>query len=149
MASATAKKMLIKSELESEINKKLSISVFDRFGADSAVFSAQYKGTRESLRSYTNLKKKDDLATVVGTLETSLREKQSELEILKAFNRKKIAEFDTVADAVRDLKDELYGELEVLGTLEDESLPVEEESPKDDIIRWKLERLPRVCSKSP
>ncbi|AAD21362.1 unknown [Macaca mulatta rhadinovirus 17577] len=149
MASAAAKKMLIKSELESEINKKLSISVFDRFGADSAVFNAQYKGTRESLRSYNSLKKKDDLATVVGTLETSLREKQSELGLLKGFNRKKIEEFDAVADAVRDLKDELYGELEILGTLDNESVPVEEESPKDDIIRWKLERLPRVCPKSP
>nr|CAC84330.1 hypothetical protein [Saimiriine gammaherpesvirus 2] len=143
------KKEFLYSAFETEINKKASVSLFDRFGGKSCIFLHQLDHTKKSLIKHENLKRQKSIEGMLQAVDTSIQEKRKELSLLKNFNRHKLTAAEDLQDKILELKEDIHFEIESLNNGQPSSQEEEnssETSVPDTIMQWRIEALPRVPS---
>lgn len=152
MTSSKNVRELVKQGLEVEINKRISVSVFDRFGKNNFMFLNQFDKTKKSLKDFETQKLRNSLEDSLITVEREIQDKKKELVLLSRFNKKKISEAENLWDQAEELKEELQSELDFLqlqtqskiNNVSDAELYGEEQDKEATIIQWKLDALPKV-----
>ncbi|AAC95561.1 orf 35 [Ateline gammaherpesvirus 3] len=143
------RKKFLCSAFEAEINKKTSVSLFDRFGESNCLFLHQLDTTKKSLIKHENLKKQKSIEGMLQEVNLSIQEKKKELSLLKTFDRHKLSDTEDLQDKISELTEDLQFEIEALN--HGQSSSQEEESSSENtvtgtIMRWRIEALPRVPS---
>ncbi|ALE14747.1 ORF35 [Felid gammaherpesvirus 1] len=136
-------KNLLSKYLEAEINKKTSISTFDRFGEKSVLFQKQFQDTKTSIKGYKTLKQKLNVESAIETINNTAESTYQEYLLLSHYNLKKVREVEKLCDKVRDLKEDFDFELQDLIHRDDgQENTHEDEDVTDTILSWKLQGLP-------
>lgn len=153
MTQRTLTKEHIRDNLEIAINKQVSVNAADRFGIDSFLFKKQFEETQELIKF---TKRKQHLSTFnkkVCGIDAEIKSKEQELLALSAFDKRKVARLENLAEKVTELRDDL--ELELSSYQEDdgsgcgccaeheEGLFDSDRDPSDTILQWRLARAPR------
>nr|BEG23106.1 homolog of EHV2 ORF35 tegument protein UL14 [Macronycteris gammaherpesvirus 1] len=146
---------LIAKGLEAEINKKASVSIFDRFGSKNPLFKKQFGDTQRSLRQYTSAQSSSNIENSLKLIDQTLENKSKELHLLSQFNKSKLSKVEKICEAVTELKEDFDFELETLGSID---LPENDtttggnyecNSVTDTIMEWKTDLLPQVPNGCP
>lgn len=145
------KAKLISLSLEVELNKKASVSLFDRFGKDNLLFCQQFEDTQKSEQALHAARRRSAFETTLTSLQTRVSARQAELKVLKKFDRKELDRAADLADQVRELEEDLLTDLEVLDTCEPPSYGNLHETDsggccptEDTILAWRVAGLPRA-----
>lgn len=152
MTSSKSTRDLVKQGLEVEINKRISVSVFDRFGKNNFMFLNQFDKTKKSLKNFETQKLRYNLEDSLITVDQEIQEKKKELLLLSRFNKKKISEAENLWDQAAELKEEIQSELDFLQSqtqsnttnVQDTEFCGDEQDKEATIIQWKLDALPKV-----
>lgn len=156
MNSSNKTRDLVRNALEVEINKRISISILDRFGGKHCMFQRQFQNTKKSLENFEAQKHIYNLEDSICSVEKKLEEKKKELHILSRFNKKKINEAETLLEKVTELKEDIQSELEFISNHpqiseighdeEAESCRDQEDDKEATIIQWRLDAIPQIPS---
>lgn len=139
--------------LEVEINKRISVSVFDRFGRNHFMFLNQFDNTQKSLKKFEAQKLRHNLEDSLVSVEQKVEEKKKELALLSKFNRKKITEAENLWNHVEELKEDIESELDFFNSQnpdptedvqETESYGNRQVDQEATILQWRLDSLPKV-----
>lgn len=156
MNSSNKTRDLVRNALEVEINKRISISILDRFGDKHYMFQRQFQDTKKSLENFEAQKHIYNLEDSICSVEKKLEEKKKELHILSRFNKKKINEAEILLEKVTELKEDIQSELEFINNHpqiseighdeEAESCRDQEADKEATIIQWRLDAIPQIPS---
>ncbi|BBB06484.1 hypothetical protein [Rhinolophus gammaherpesvirus 1] len=138
---------LIARGLEADVNKKTSVSIFDRFGGKSPLFKKQFEDTKLSLKRYNSVKQRSGIQSSLNLLDDTLESKSRELHLLSSFNKSKITRLEKICEAVTELREDFDFEIDNLKTVEDEPTTRGDSEPDDiadTIMEWKTDMLPSV-----
>ncbi|AJG42960.1 hypothetical protein KM481_gp30 [Harp seal herpesvirus] len=139
---------LISKSLEAEINKRASISLFDRFGERSPLFQKQFQDTQASVKNYQTIKQNSQIEGAIASINSTIETKYQEFSLLSKFNKNKIKEVETLCNTVTDLKEDFDFELQEFKHISEDGGQEENthgaEDVADTILSWKLQCLPSV-----
>lgn len=142
------KKKMITLNLEVEISRKTAVSLFDRFGKDNYVFIKQFEEAQKCNQKFMNEKKRRAVESTLALVEQKIEDKKRDLKILREFNRGDIAQAETIAEKVEELKEDILSDIDLLCKDDDAELEgesgVETENLEHTILQWRISGLPRV-----
>lgn len=136
--------------LQAEVNKRTSVSIFERFGKHSPLFQKQFDDTRRSIRSYNKHVERIVIEEKLRSVDDIVTAKSRELQLLSKYDTSKINQIENLCDRVTELKEDLDIELDILQQrVTDDSRNEETETGRDDgitdtIMAWKIQTLPRI-----
>ncbi|AAO12376.1 unknown [Porcine lymphotropic herpesvirus 2] len=137
--------------LEIAVNKQVSVSAADRFGKGNSLFRAQFQFTTNLIRNQQKRDHERSLQMKLCSLESQIRQKQSEIATLSSIDLKKIVHLEKLTDRADELRDTLEFELERQAIEENGGARDELSGLQPDIdniiVDWRLERLPK-CPQS-
>lgn len=155
-------KELIAKSLEVEINKRTTISLYDRFGPDKCICRTQNYQTLQSIRRFNELQRRRRITTGFDDLNDRLVSKRGELRTLTSLKRgRQVDELLDLNDRTRELRDELQSDLDLLAEdtreSDDAQGQEEEKGPWAEAIdgkinqatidQWRLDTLPRASTR--
>lgn len=138
--------------LEADVNKKTSVTIFERFGGKSPLFKKQFEDTKLSLQRFNSVKQRDSIQSSLDLIDYTLESKSRELQLLSKFNKAKITKLEKLCEAVTELKEDFEFEIDNIKTTEDDTdtrRDTESDNITDTIMEWKTDLLPSVPSNNP
>ncbi|AIU39560.1 tegument protein UL14 [Equid gammaherpesvirus 5] len=149
MATASGKDQqrdLIARGLEAEVNKRTSVSLFDRFGPASPIFKKQYGDTRLSVKTFNSCSQRERVRASLEFVQQTLECKVQERRLLKRLDRRVVAEAEKLCEAVTELREDFEFDLENLEGAQDDAGAGNAvyDDVADTITEWRAETLPSV-----
>lgn len=152
-------KKLVCAELSANINKKTSVSLFDRFGKNSTIFLKQYDEAQRSMSQLTEIQKQNKITTNISDIDRIIKEKSQQLSLLSTYNKDKIFTLQELSDQVSDLTEELRADIEsciedgadggTAGCYADggrDGSSFSEKQLSSTIVQWRIESCPLPTS---
>nr|AIA82780.1 hypothetical protein [Bovine gammaherpesvirus 4] len=144
---------LFKINLLSEVNKKTSVSLFDRFGEHSDIFLQQFEVTQKNLQDCNQLRQSTKVDNIISFVESTIRSQEKQLETLLKFDKKKLERAEALTNRVSDLSEDIQAELSFLtsegGDGNNISHGSEDDTTRDTIMHWRLGTIPDVPASPP
>ncbi|UNP64486.1 hypothetical protein [Saguinine gammaherpesvirus 1] len=152
-------KKLVCADISAKINKRASVSLFDRFGKDSTIFLKQYEEAQRSMSHLTEIQKQNKITANISNIDRIIKEKSQQLSLLSTYNKDKIYTLQELSDQVSDLTEELRSDIE--SCVEEEGdggsggpyadggrdgSGLSEEQLSTTIVQWRLETCPLPTS---
>lgn len=151
MDSSKTPQDLIKQCIETEVNKRVSLSIYSKFGGQHCIFKQQYQTTLDSIEKQGDLKRELEIDSQLLNLNRSIKSQRRRLYQLKKIDHKKLAILEDLRDQVLELEEELLADSATQGSQENQHGGKDtgcycktNEDTEYDILQWKLETAPRV-----
>ncbi|ABB22252.1 hypothetical protein OvHV-2gp32 [Ovine gammaherpesvirus 2] len=145
---ATTKEQ-IRLDIELAVQKRVAVSVADRFGTHSSLFRQQFEQTNCLGRRARKVEQLQDIRNKVDSLHTEIANRSKEVEALLHFDPKKVDALEALSERVDELKTDLDFEVDRVQSLQDEqyaaqsdTLPGRGRELEDTLLQWRLERAP-------
>lgn len=140
---------LLSLSLEAEVNRRVSVSLFDRFGPESVLFETQFSRTRLSERSVAEERRRSATRNAIRAATARLADHRQELHELRGFDKRAASRALSLADQVRELRDEVLDEIQTLeDSAEGDYIPINHgESTEDAVLTWRLANAPRASTR--
>lgn len=144
---------LIKAAIEADINKRASLSLFDRFGQESSVFQLQFQAAKQCIKKAKACQERQQAHETFISVDNILKAKKQELALLKQFDKGKLSQIEQILDDVSDLKEEICSDIDQLESrLEDGNVLTREPRGSNDpdgdvceqLTEWRLQTLPPI-----
>ncbi|QDQ69243.1 tegument UL14 [Colobine gammaherpesvirus 1] len=150
MTCINSKRDFIKSALVAEVQRKTTVSVFDRFGSGSAIFEKQFLDAQEAGRVHEALQRETrilDLAREVRDKVEATKRERSALGNPK--NLPSADQIDALRDHVAELKEQVLARVDALEEYGGDRPGDTTEEVQDTVLNWRLGRLPPVYHGAP
>ncbi|AGY30717.1 ORF35 [Retroperitoneal fibromatosis-associated herpesvirus] len=150
MDSRNTKRDFIKSALTVDVQRKTAVSLFDRFGAGSAIFERQFIDARAAERSHGTLQRQTKLRDLAREVHQKFENAKKERVALGDHRAlPSTEEIDALGDTVADLKETVTARLDALEEHGVDCPGDGTEEVQDTILHWRLGRLPPMCPGTP
>ncbi|AIA62071.1 orf35 [Alcelaphine gammaherpesvirus 2] len=140
----------IRLDIELAVQRRVAVSVGDRFGTHSAVFKRQFEEANSVSHQARQAERLRALKNKVTCLTTEIENKTKEVQSLLRFDPKKVDILEELTDRVEELEGDVSFEVDRVQTFQERchggqqnDLSVCDGELEDTLIQWRLDQAPR------
>lgn len=144
--SAETRAVLLKT-LRADVNKRVAVSTYDRFGPNNPVFLTNFEQTKQLEGELKSYRRRLRLKNSLDSVNQIIANKRAEQAILSKLDRKKLNAIEELCQRVNELKDDIEVDLNTVlleGSEESDGGDVCGPEQLDSIVNeWRVENLPQ------